>query len=139
MEPHFPTDLDSYCHYFKISFFDLVLKCIFCKFPLSIIDLASFHNKKLSVIWRDNTPFACCSKCLRLTALYERQNYFVCTAKSYSLTSLTGKELCDIHIRCLHCYAFLDYVEKLRHLYNDVDFALIRGGWRGTCRNCVQP
>lgn len=139
MEPQFPTDLDSYCTYFKINFFDLILNCIFCKFPLSIVDLASFHNKRLSVIWRNNSPFACCTKCLRLTALYEEQNFFVCTAKSYSLTSLVGKELSDIPVRCIHCYAFLDYTEKLRHLYNNVDFVLIRGGWRGVCRNCVQP
>jgi hypothetical protein len=139
MEPQFPTDLDSYCTYFKISFFDLKLNCIFCKFPLSIVDLASFHNKKLSVIWRDYTPYVCCSKCLRLTALYEKQNFFVCTAKSHLLTGLLGKELSEINIRCLHCYCFLDYIEKLRHLYNDLDFVLIRGTWRGICRNCVQP
>lgn len=139
MEPQFPTDLDSYCNYFKISFFDLKLHCIFCKFSVSIVDLASFHNKKLSLIWRDKTPYCCCSKCLRLTALYEKQNYFVCTAKSHLLTGLLGKELSDIVIRCEYCFSILDYIEKLYHVYNDKDFILVRGNWRGVCRNCMQP
>lgn len=139
MEPQFPTDLDSYCQHFKINFFDLVLNCIFCKFPLSTVDLASFHNKKLSIIWRNYKPFVCCCKCLRLTAKFEKENYFVCTVKSHLLTGLIKKELSEINIRCQECYAFLDYLEKLSHLYNDLDFAFIRGHWRGTCRNCMQP
>lgn len=76
---------------------------------------------------------------MRLTALYEKENFFVCTVKSHLLTGLVDKDLSEIIIRCQDCYAILDYLEKLYHVYNDLDFVLIRGNWRGVCRNCLQP
>lgn len=138
MEPQFPTTLESYCNYFRVSFFDLKLKCIFCKFVLSTLDLAAFHVKELSVVWRKNEPFLCCTACLRLTAQFEKENYLICTARSDLLSGLLGKPLSDIVIRCQYCFKLLDYAEKLRHLYNNADFLLVRGLWRGDCRNCKQ-
>lgn len=132
----FPTKLDTYCEYYGISFFDLQLRCVFCKHWISGVELAAFHTKYLSLIWKQNVCYACCTNCLQLSARYERERYYQCSVKSAFIVDLLHKPLCDIVIRCLHCLRRLDYIEKIEHLYNEEPFHLIRCYWRGYCRNC---
>lgn len=138
MADSFPRSLDEYCKIFKVSFFDLRLLCIFCKFPTSLEDLASFYNKRLSLVWRENKAHACCSKCIRLSAAVEREQYCLCIVNCCILDALVGKPLKDISMRCVHCYALLDYAEKLDACASDRKVFLVRGSWRTECRNCAE-
>nr|UXX42009.1 MAG: E6 [Gammapapillomavirus sp.] len=133
-----PTNLLDYCKFFKVSFFDVTLKCIFCKFNLDLVELASFHHKRLSLVWRDAFCFACCTKCLKLSAWYESQNYYCCSVKSELISGLVGKPVEDIIVRCMFCMQLLDFMEKFDHVTRGEPFHLVRGSWRGSCRNCVQ-
>nr|AYA93712.1 MAG: E6 protein [Human papillomavirus] len=133
-----PRSLDEYCKIYQINFFDLRMLCIFCKFPTSLQDLASFHTKRLSIVWRDNTPHACCMKCIRLSAIVEKEQYCMCIVNCCFLDALVGKPLKDISMRCVQCYSLLDYAEKLDACASEREVYLIRGYWRTDCRDCVQ-
>lgn len=136
MASSLPTNLVDLCSKFETSFFNLKLKCIFCKFDLRFLDLAGFHEKRLCVVWRDGEPFGCCAKCLRLTAAFERENYACCSVTGPGICTLLNKPLTEITIRCIHCFALLDLIEKCEHFYTAKQFFLVRGHWRGCCRNC---
>lgn len=131
-----PSRLDEFCEVYRVSFFNLRLPCIFCKFLCTLEDLALFYTKNLSVVYRDRVPFACCDKCLKHTALYERIKYSQCAVKCSVIDVVAGKPLSDLLIRCMFCFALLDVAEKQNCLSRDEDFVLIRGYWRGRCRNC---
>lgn len=137
MEERFPVKLDEFCSYYNISLFDLSLPCIFCGFHSGLQDLASFHVKQLCIIWRSNTPFVCCRKCVTASAIYEYNNYCLCTVNAVFIESLLQKPLKDIPIRCLYCYKLCDLAEKFDCIVRDQSFALVRGTWRGPCRDCV--
>lgn len=138
MDARFPIKLDDYCFYFSIPFFDLHLKCVFCNFYLTLQELADFYEKGLSLIWRRNICFACCRKCIQLSAKFEKENYFVCCVTPTTLECMLTKCLKDINIRCMLCLRKLDYAEKIDHLVKDEVFCLIRGYWRGYCRFCMR-
>nr|AYA94392.1 MAG: E6 protein [Human papillomavirus] len=131
-----PVRLDDFCNFFSVSIFDLYLPCIFCKFICDLQDLAAFHVKKLSIVWRNGKAFVCCRKCVQLSAKYEFDNYSVCVVKACSLEGLLHKSLQSITIRCVSCYQLLDLTEKIDCCARQDDFALVRGSWRGPCRNC---
>lgn len=138
MEPVRAKNLVDYCKQENISFFDLQLHCLFCKFAVSLPDLASFYCKKLTLVYRDNSAFAACSKCLKLSALFENERYYTCSIKAWLLSDLIGKPLSEIAIRCENCMSLLDYIEKCDCIYQGGYFHLIRGNWRGCCRNCYE-
>ena len=133
-----PTALDDFCRRFDISFFDLHLTCIFCSHTVDLQDLASFYLKKLSLICRGGCYYACCSECLRLSARFEQENYFQCSIKAVNLEEVAQRKIKEICIRCVCCLRLLDIVEKLDLLYSDQACYLIRGLWRGYCRNCIR-
>nr|AYA93812.1 MAG: E6 protein [Human papillomavirus] len=137
MDPQFPTALDQYCKIYGVSFFDLELTCIFCKFPVCLQDLASFYMKSLSLIWREGKCYACCCKCVRLSALFEFQQHCQCGVPCTNLPDLVNKQLKDIVIRCRDCYTLLSFVEKLDCVLHEEYFYLVRGHWRGLCRYCL--
>lgn len=131
-----PTTLEDFCKQFRTSFFHLKLKCIFCKFDLTLTELASFHEKGLRLVWRDRCCYACCWNCINVSARYELENYTACTVKSEYLEALLGAELNRIYVRCYKCYKRLDLAEKVDIKARDDSFLLVRGTWRGTCREC---
>ncbi|ATQ38359.1 E6 [Gammapapillomavirus 12] len=131
-----PLKLDDYCKHYGISFFNLRLRCIFCKHWIDTVQLAAFHVKRLTLLWRNDVCFACCTPCLTLSARYERERFYQCSVKSDFLEDILHKPLADIVIRCVDCLCMLDLIEKIEHLLLDRPFHLIRGYWRGTCRNC---
>nr|AYA94859.1 MAG: E6 protein [Human papillomavirus] len=131
-----PTRLNEYCRLHNINFFDLRLLCVFCKFVCSPEDLAAFFTKNLSLVYKCNIAYACCLKCLKLTANYERERYSQCIVKSSVIDAVAGKCLEDLIVRCLYCYALLDVLEKKECLNRDEDIHLVRGHWRSSCRNC---
>lgn len=136
MASTYPNNLVDLCSVCNISFFNLHLDCLFCKHKLTILDLAGFHQKQLSVVWRNDKAFGSCSKCLRLTANYERENYYRCSVKGSLISGLLKTPLKDITVRCLYCFQLLDLIEKTQHHLGDRDFHLVRNHWRGCCRNC---
>lgn len=138
MEDRFPRSLDDYCKVYQIDIFTLRLPCIFCGFFAGFEDLASFYIKRLSVIWRFNRPYVCCIKCVRHSAIVEREKYCQCSVKCSLLDAVVGKELKDIVIRCILCYGLLDYAEKIDACVSDRLVYLVRGHWRTECRNCVE-
>lgn len=136
-EARFPKFLDDYCIHFQINFFALRLPCVFCANILNAQELAGFYMKKLSLIYKHNSVFACCSKCLVLSAKYERENFFQCMVTSSAIEHLTKKVLKDICIRCLYCLTLLDLAEKIDIKHKEIPYCLVRGHWRGPCRNCI--
>lgn len=138
MEQQRPRRLDRYCKEFGISFFDVKLPCLFCKFFLELQELADFHQKTLSLIWKNGQCYAACKRCIRLSALHERENFCRCSVPPDSIESVTGLSLKDLVVRCYFCYRQLDYAEKIDCVASDTDFLLIRHYWRAVCRNCVQ-
>lgn len=138
MEPQYPNNIEDYCTHFNISFFKLGLKCVFCRHWLNTVELASFHQKKLSLIWRDGDCYACCTGCLRLSANYETERYYRCSFNSKIIEDVFRAPLNEIIIRCMHCYNLLDYIEKFEHQMREEPFHLIRQHLRGSCRHCVR-
>lgn len=132
-----PTSLEEYCRRFNISFFDLRVPCIFCLHPVNLQELAAFYLKRLSLIWRADRCFACCELCLKLSAQYERENYFQCAVYTSVIEGLLNQELRNVIIRCMFCCRLLDTIEKFDSLYRDDVLCLVRGKWRGTCRHCT--
>lgn len=100
-------------------------------------DLAAFYVKRLSLIWKEQTCYSCCAKCLKLTALYEFQQYCQCTVPCTVLPDLLNKPLKEITIRCKDCYNLLTFVEKLDCTLHEDVFYFVRGHWRGICRFCT--
>lgn len=131
-----PTRLDEYCKTYGITFFDLQIPCLFCRFKLQLQDLADFYCKDLSLVWRDSVCFACCCKCLRLCAKFEKENYSRCVVKGCNLEGLVQKPLTEILVRCLFCFRKLDYSEKIDCCIKELPFCLIRHHWRNICRFC---
>lgn len=136
METTEPTRLDEYCQVFGVSFFNLRLPCIFCKFLCTVEDLAAFFKKKLSLVYRNRVPFACCLKCLKHTARYERQKFSLCSVKPFVIDALTGKSFFELPVRCLLCLSLLDEIEKKECCLREEDIILVRGHWRCFCRDC---
>lgn len=136
MEQIFPTKLNDYCSYFEIDFFSLSLKCIFCKCFLDLVDLASFHQKDLCLVWRDNVCFACCDRCLKCSARYEANKHFQCTFNTSTLHAVVGRPLQNIEIRCYYCLCVLSLVEKFDLIAQGRPTCLIRGYFRAPCKDC---
>lgn len=61
----------------------------------------------------------------------------MCTVNAVFIESLLQKPLKDIPIRCIHCYKLCDLAEKFDCIVKDQCFALVRGTWRGPCRDCA--
>ena len=137
MENLFPTGLQEYCSYFKIDFFELRLRCIFCKTYVDLIDLAKFHIKNLRLVYRDNVPHACCSKCLFHSARYEAEQHFQCCVRVADLHLLLNTDLPNVYMRCYYCLKLLDLQEKIDLIARLKKACLIRGYWRAPCRNCI--
>lgn len=134
----FPTNLAAYCSHFNIPFFDLKLKCIFCKNYVSLKELASFYEKELSLVWKNLICYACCERCLCLTAKYESENYFQCACKVQDLHALIERPLNEVLIRCYYCYDLLDLATKFDLIARDYKACLVRGHWRAPCRSCLR-
>nr|AYA93733.1 MAG: E6 protein [Human papillomavirus] len=132
-----PRSLEEYCRRYDISFFHLSVPCIFCFHHINLQELAAFYLKQLSLVWRADQCFACCEACLKLSAKFERENYFQCAARTSVLEGLLKQDLKSIIIRCMYCCRLLDTIEKYDSLYRDDLLCLIRGKWRGTCRLCT--
>ncbi|ATQ38629.1 E6 [Gammapapillomavirus sp.] len=132
----YPTSLDEYCKVKNISFFDLKIDCIFCKFEVSLQGLADFHVKDLCLLWKNGICYACCRKCLILTARYEKENYFQCCVKPELIEGVVNLPLSKLLVRCIECYKKLDYVEKVQCCLQGYDFCLIRCHWKNFCRFC---
>ena len=138
MEQIFPTKLNDYCTYFEISFFDLSLKCIFCKHYLTLVDLAKFHEKNFCLVWRKNICYACCDKCVFCSARYEANKHFQCTFNTSTLHAVVQKPLQDIDIRCYYCLRVLSLVEKFDLIAQGKPTCLIRGYFRAPCTECLK-
>lgn len=133
-----PTRLDQYCKTFNTTFFDLKINCLFCNFCLTLQELAAFHMKTLSLIWKEDSVFAICLRCTRLSARYEAEKYFRCAVKSDYIESLTETALADLSVRCIECYRLLDIAEKIDVRCRGEDIYLIRKHWRAYCRECCR-
>ncbi|AXY87757.1 early protein E6 [Human papillomavirus type 210] len=138
METYRPTNIPDFCSFYNLKFTDVGMRCCFCKSWLNCVELASFHFKCLSLLWRENNCFACCCQCLRLSAKYEFQRYYRCSVKARLIEDIVQTPLNEIVIRCYHCFCLLDFIEKLEHKYRDDLFHLVRSFWRGECRHCCK-
>lgn len=131
-----PTRLDEYCQQTGTSFFDLKLRCIFCNFTVDLAELAEFYCKKLSLIWKEGTCYACCKRCIYLSAKYELENCALQSVLVAQLSETVHTPLRDIVLRCKYCYRKLDHIEKIDCKARGEYATLVRGHWRSVCRNC---
>lgn len=138
MAEHRPTRLDEYCKTTNTSFFDLKLKCVFCHFTVTLDELAEFYCKSLSLVYKDNTCYACCRSCILLSAKHELDNYSSFSVSFDSLSETVHVPLNDIVVRCSRCYRKLDLVEKIDCKARDEKAILVRGHWRARCRYCYK-
>lgn len=131
-----PKRLDEYCKATGTSFFDLKLCCAFCKFQLSLQELADFFTKQLSLLYRDGIAHAACRGCLRLSARHEFELFCRCSVPADIICDILHEPITCVCVRCTECYKLLDAAEKIdlcaasEHLY------LVRQYWRGICRDC---
>lgn len=113
----------------------LHIPCIFCNAALSPQDIFDFNTKQLKLLNRNGQTFACCARCLRLSVQYESQ-YYTCSVVAGNLSDLLGAPLCKITVRCEFCMGLLTEREKLEAVDAELYFHLVRGWWRGPCRQC---
>ncbi|ATQ38168.1 E6 [Gammapapillomavirus sp.] len=133
------TNLEDYCKLNNISFFDLSLRCVFCKHKIDTLELAAFHEKHLSLVFKeDGQCYASCSNCLRLAARYELENFYRCSVEATCIEFVCKKPLKEIIVRCVLCYKLLDLIEKYDCIVGDLPFVLVRRHWRNYCRFCVK-
>lgn len=137
MEPYQPATLNDYCRYFNLSFFDVSLQCVFCKFVLDTQHLAAFHKKCLRLVWRNGNCYACCCQCCRVSARYEFERHKRCSISAAMIQDVLRKPLNEIQIRCYGCLGLLDLVEKVDTISREDSFYLVRDGWKGLCRQCT--
>lgn len=131
-----PRRLDQLCEETGQTFFNLKLQCAFCNYPLNLQELASFHLKCLSLIYRDNIPFGVCTGCTRLSAKCEFEQFCRCSLQAEILPDILGIPLTGICVRCVHCYRLLDTAEKFDLATGSETVYLVRNIWRGACRDC---
>ncbi|AGC93435.1 E6 [Human papillomavirus 180] len=133
-----PLTIADYCKAFGFSLDEVRIPCNFCRFYLTVQDIAAFDLKKFRLLWKGPFCSACCRSCMRITAAFEVRKHYQCSCSCFYLEDLLGKSLRLIPIRCLLCLALLDLAEKLEHLIVKEDFVLVRSNWRGYCRNCIR-
>lgn len=138
MSANKPTRLDEYCKEKNISFFELQIPCLFCKFLLSLQELAGFYTKCLSLVYKDDGVYAVCFRCTRASAKYEAEKYLRCIVKSDYVDVLAECSLANLIVRCIDCYKLLDIAEKLDIRARSEDLYLVRRHWRGHCRECYK-
>lgn len=136
MDPALPRRLDQLCKDTGVSFFELKLQCAFCGFELTLQELADFHEKTLSLLYRGNVPYAACRPCLRLSAKHEFEQFCRCSVPAAALSDILRLPLTAVTIRCKECYRLLDLAEKIDLCAADESVFLVRSYWRGFCRGC---
>lgn len=134
MEP--PNSLSNICGLYGCSLENLQICCLFCRSVLSYQDLLSFTVKHLKIVIRDNTFFAACNTCLRLSAAFEQKTYSQCIATPAFVKHLCNGNYSDLNVRCLICMKKLDVIEVLDSLEREENFQLVRCIWRSYCRFC---
>lgn len=134
-----PTRLDDYCRQNNISFFDLKIPCLFCRFDLTLQELAAFFTKNLALVYKEGDKcYGLCFRCTRVSARHEAEHYLRCIVKSDFVDVLAECPLIALTIRCIECYKQLDAAEKLDIRARSEDLYLVRKHWRGYCRECYK-
>lgn len=137
MEPLlYPLCIDEYCNYFHVNLCDLTLPCIFCRTCVSSLQLATFRERCLSLVWRGDICYAACVRCINLVAEIERVKYFQCTLRGEYIEYFTQQPLQELIVRCLYCMGLLTNEEKIDVIACGQNFCLVRGHWKGICHNC---
>ncbi|AEM24621.1 transforming protein [Human papillomavirus 139] len=135
MEPQ-ESNVYGLCVLNGCSLETLCVPCLFCRSNLSFQDIVSFIIKRLRVVLRDNTFFAACSACLRLSAAYEQEHYSQCVATSDFVKYVCDGNVAKLNVRCTFCMKKLDSIEILDTFASGTEFTLVRGIWRAACRLC---
>lgn len=134
--PTFPTRLDIYCSEFGINLFDLRLSCVICKNIVPVSEAAEFHEKTLSVIWKNAQPYLACRFCLQRLAKHEQEHFFSGVVTAAELAAELGTPLLGILVRCRYCLRLLTTSEKANLLATNQRIDKIRNFYRATCKYC---
>lgn len=132
-----PRTVQDYCHSFNLPLDSVRLPCLFCGNYCCTEDLLQCMLKNFCLVWKGPFCYAACTPCVYASAKHEYRNYFQCFVKGPAVEHLAQKSLFLLHVRCIHCLKELDDAEKAGHLAKHIDFALVRGNWRGFCRECL--
>lgn len=136
MEPRGYSNVYGLCLLNGCTLETLSVPCLFCKSVLSFQDILSFIVKHLRVVYRDNTFYAACSDCLRLSAAFELKQYCQCVATPDFVKLMCNGDFAKLIVRCVQCMKRLDLIEILDAFESKEEFLLIRSIWRAKCRLC---
>lgn len=134
----FPVCVEEYCNYFGVTFSELNFLCIFCRCPVPPLELLTFQYRQLSLVWREGTCYAACIACIERVAKYERDKFFQCAVNGMYIEFFTKTPLQDLIVRCMFCMRLLTSEEKIDIIGAGATFCLVRGHWKGYCRDCFQ-
>ncbi|UXR08072.1 MAG: E6 protein [Varecia variegata papillomavirus 1] len=132
-----PRTIAELCGSLGVPRKDILLACIFCREFLQFGDLCAFDYKNLSLVWRGQTVFGACGRCIRLRAVCEIVQQSALCLEADGVEAITHKKLKDILVRCRVCFKLLDYPEKLQCAGRRIPFILVRRWWRAFCRCCL--
>lgn len=131
-----PTTIRDLANLLGIPLVDCLLPCNFCGRFLDYLEVCEFDYKKLTLIWKDYSVYACCRLCCSATATYEFNVFYQQTVLGRDIELATGLSIFQIDIRCHTCLSFLDIIEKLDCCGRGLPFHRVRNAWKGVCRQC---
>ncbi|AST11574.1 E6 protein [Sus scrofa papillomavirus 2] len=128
------TSITGLANALGIPWVDLLIPCTFCGKFMDYHDLTKFESQ-MQLLWKGKCVYGCCNRCARLSSRREVQLFGQGT-KALSEVLKQGIKLTDLVIRCVACLNKLTYVEKLSVLYGENQVTVVRGRYRGICKNC---
>ncbi|QBN12683.1 E6 protein [Equus asinus papillomavirus 2] len=113
--------------------------CMFCHNPLTNLDALNFLECRLSMVWRNGTPYGACRDCIRwqcFVDVYLNSEGDYCPQE---VVKTIGRPLHDIRVRCWSCSKALTKNEKQEIALAGKPLTKVRHDWRALCYNCGLP
>lgn len=130
------TSVRALCTALNIPSCDLLLPCILCGQFLHPEDIQNFDGAPFSLVWRQSGAYGICIQCTRISALFERINYYQGSYSADGYLGLYGEAVYCVTVRCLICMHRLSIEEIDCMVQSQQAFYLVRGILRGFCAAC---
>ncbi|BAA90735.1 E6 [human papillomavirus 82] len=134
-----PRTLHELCEACNTSMHNIQVLCVYCKKELCRADVYNVAFTELRIVYRDNTPYAACKKCLMFYSRIREYRRYSRSVYGATLEAITNKSLYELLIRCHRCQRPLGPEEKQKVVDDKKRFHEIAGRWTGQCANCRKP
>nr|UNB14034.1 E6 [synthetic construct] len=131
--------LHDLCEQREESQHEVQLDCVYCRNPLTRVEVYDFARWDLRIVYRDGQPYGVCQLCLRFYSKIRKYRRYHYSIYGTTLERRTQKQLTEVLIRCYVCQKPLCPIEKQRHLEQKQRFHEIAGQWTGRCMQCWRP